>query len=112
VKGQPCVSKSFVSSPFCSSSLQKLRRSRPHTPRKSIRAGKLIDADADRVRAKRMILVRGVKIETVGENLTVPAGATVINLSKMAVLPLKPGKYADISAVSGNCSMTSGCSKT
>jgi hypothetical protein len=77
-----------------------------------IRAGKLIDMDADRVRAKRMILVRGVKIETVGENLTVPAGATVINLSKMAVLPLKPGKYADISAVSGNCSMTSGCSKT
>jgi len=34
-----------------------------------------------------MILVRAGKIEAVGENLAVPAGATVIDLSKMTVLP-------------------------
>ncbi len=34
-----------------------------------------------------MIVVRGAKIEAVGENLAVPAGATVIDLSKMTVLP-------------------------
>src|SRR5712664_4948889 len=52
-----------------------------------IRAGKLIDVDAGRVQANQMILVRAGKIEAVGENLAVPAGATVIDLSKMTVLP-------------------------
>src|SRR5437879_5762421 len=52
-----------------------------------IRAGKLVDVDAGRVLANQMILVRGGKIEAVGEHLTVPAGATLIDLSKMTVLP-------------------------
>ena len=52
-----------------------------------IRAGKLIDVDAGRVQTNQMILVRGGKIEAMGENLPVPAGATVIDLSKMTVLP-------------------------
>jgi len=52
-----------------------------------IRAGKLVDVDAGRVLANQMILVRGGKIEAIGEHLTVPAGATLIDLSKMTVLP-------------------------
>jgi imidazolonepropionase-like amidohydrolase len=52
-----------------------------------IRAGKLIDVDAGRVQANQMILVRGGKIESIGENLPIPSGATVIDLSKMTVLP-------------------------
>src|SRR6266436_2356409 len=52
-----------------------------------IRAGKLIDVEAGRVQTNQMILVRGGRIEAVGENLTVPAGAAVIDLSKMTVLP-------------------------
>ena len=52
-----------------------------------IRAGKLIDVDAGRVQANQMILVRGGKIEAIGENLPVPTGAAVIDLSKMTVLP-------------------------
>jgi imidazolonepropionase-like amidohydrolase len=52
-----------------------------------IRAGKLVDVDAGRVLTNQMLLVRGGKIETIGENLSVPAGATVIDLSKMTVLP-------------------------
>jgi len=52
-----------------------------------IRSGKLVDVDASRVLTNQMLLVRGGKIEAVGENLPVPAGATVIDLSKMTVLP-------------------------
>lgn len=53
----------------------------------AIRAGRLLDVDAGRVLANQVILVRGEKIEAVGENLAIPAGAAVIDLSKMTVLP-------------------------
>jgi len=39
------------------------------------------------VQTNQMILVRGGKIEAIGENLPIPAGAAVIDLSKMTVLP-------------------------
>jgi len=52
-----------------------------------IRAGKLIDVDAGRVQTNQMILVRGGKIEAMGENLPIPSGAAMIDLSKMTVLP-------------------------
>jgi len=52
-----------------------------------IRAGRLVDVDAGRVLTSQMLLLRGGKIEAMGENLSVPAGATVIDLSKMTVLP-------------------------
>ena len=52
-----------------------------------IRAGRLVNVDAGRLQTNQMIVVRGGKIEAVGENLPVPAGATVIDLSKMTVLP-------------------------
>jgi len=52
-----------------------------------IRAGKLVDVDAGRGLANQMIVVRGGKIEAIGENLSLPAGATVIDLSKMTILP-------------------------
>ena len=52
-----------------------------------IRAGKVIDVDAGRVQANQIILVRGGKIEAMGENLPIPAGVIVIDLSKMTVLP-------------------------
>jgi imidazolonepropionase-like amidohydrolase len=53
----------------------------------AIRAGKFIDVEAGRVLANQIILVRGTKIEAVGANVTIPDGATVIDLSKMTVLP-------------------------
>src|SRR6202521_5217713 len=52
-----------------------------------IRAGKLVDVDSGRMLTNQMLVVRDGKIEALGENLTVPAGATVIDLSKMTVLP-------------------------
>src|SRR5580700_3208027 len=53
----------------------------------AIRAGNLVDVDAGRVLSNQIILVRGGKIEAVGENLAAPAGAIVVDLSKMTVLP-------------------------
>jgi imidazolonepropionase-like amidohydrolase len=52
-----------------------------------IRAGKLLDVVAGRMQTNQMILVRGDKIEAIGENLPTPPGAAVIDLSKMTVLP-------------------------
>ena len=52
-----------------------------------IRAARLVDVDAGRVLTNQMLVVRGGKIEAIGENLSVPGGATVIDLSKMTVLP-------------------------
>src|SRR3981081_3754851 len=53
----------------------------------AIRAGKLIDVDAGRVLSNQTILIRDGKIESVGENLAIPSGATTVDLSKMTVLP-------------------------
>jgi imidazolonepropionase-like amidohydrolase len=52
-----------------------------------IRAGRLVDVETGNTLTNQMILVRGGKIEAVGENLSVPAGATVLDLSRMTVLP-------------------------
>ena len=57
------------------------------SPVTAIRAGKLVDVEAGRLLTNQVILVRGGKIEAVGENLPIPAGASVIDLSKMTVLP-------------------------
>ncbi len=53
----------------------------------AIRAGNFIDVVAGRSLENQLILVRGAKIEAVGANLSVPDGATVIDLSGMTVLP-------------------------
>ena len=53
----------------------------------AIRAGKFIDVVHGRVLTDQIILVRGSKIEAVGPNLSVPADAVQIDLSKMTVLP-------------------------
>ena len=53
----------------------------------AIRAGKFIDVQTGRVLTNQVILVRGTKIESVGSNVSVPAGVKVIDLSNMTVLP-------------------------
>jgi imidazolonepropionase-like amidohydrolase len=52
-----------------------------------IRTGKLVDVDSGRMLTNQMLVVRDGKIEAMGENLFVPAGAIVIDLSRMTVLP-------------------------
>src|ERR1700690_2188575 len=53
----------------------------------AIRAGKLIDPDSGTVLTNQTILIRDNKIEAVGNNLTIPSNAKIIDLSKMTVLP-------------------------
>lgn len=53
----------------------------------AIKAGKLIDPDQGTTVANQVILIRGNKIEAIGADVTIPAGATVIDLSRMTVLP-------------------------
>src|SRR6202171_4362137 len=57
------------------------------SPVTGVRAGKLLDVDAGRVLSNQGIVIRNGKVESVGENLAIPADATVIDLSKMTVLP-------------------------
>ena len=52
-----------------------------------IKAGWLIDPETGTAAANQLILVEGEKIAAVGPNLAIPAGATVIDLSQLTVLP-------------------------
>jgi imidazolonepropionase-like amidohydrolase len=52
-----------------------------------VNAGRLVDPDEGTVATDQVIVIRGNKIEAVGAELAIPAGATVIDLSKMTVLP-------------------------
>jgi imidazolonepropionase-like amidohydrolase len=52
-----------------------------------IKAGRLIDPDAGQILTNQIIVIRGNKVEAVGEHLPVLAGANVIDLSHATVLP-------------------------
>src|SRR4030095_16113521 len=53
----------------------------------AIKAGRLIDPETGTAATNQVILVQGEKITAVGSNLSIPAGATVIDLGKLTVLP-------------------------
>jgi imidazolonepropionase-like amidohydrolase len=52
-----------------------------------VKAGKLIDPDTGMVLTDQTIIIRNNRIEKVGAGLAEPAGAKMIDLSKMTVLP-------------------------
>jgi imidazolonepropionase-like amidohydrolase len=53
----------------------------------AIRAGHLVDPDSGTVLADQIILIRDSKIEKVGKGIDIPVKATIVDLSKMTVLP-------------------------
>jgi imidazolonepropionase-like amidohydrolase len=61
----------------------------PTAPVTVIRAGSLIDPRAEAPKRNQVIVIRGERVEAVGDAATVqiPAGATVIDLSNSTVLP-------------------------
>jgi imidazolonepropionase-like amidohydrolase len=60
----------------------------PSTPRVVVvRAGRLIDPATGSIARDQVIVIRGNKFEAIGPGLTVPAGAEVIDLSGLTVLP-------------------------
>lgn len=57
------------------------------SPTTVIKAGRLVDVESGRVDENVIILVEGNKIQKVGKDITIPEGATVIDLSQKTVLP-------------------------
>lgn len=53
----------------------------------AIRAGKVVDPATGTVTSNQTILVEGQDIKAIGADVKIPAGATVIDLSKQTVLP-------------------------
>src|SRR5437879_7049720 len=53
----------------------------------AIRAGRLLDPEAGRMLQNQIIVVEGTRFRDVGPNVAIPAGARVIDLSQMTVLP-------------------------
>ena len=53
----------------------------------AIKAGRLIDPETATVTTNQIILIEGERIKAVGGNLAIPTGATIIDLSKLTVLP-------------------------
>lgn len=53
----------------------------------AVKAGRLVDPDSGTVLSDQVILIRDHRIAEVGKGLAIPAGAKVIDLSAMTVLP-------------------------
>ena len=53
----------------------------------AIKAGKLLDPETGKTTSNQIILVEGTKIKEIGGNVSIPAEAKVIDLSKATVLP-------------------------
>jgi imidazolonepropionase-like amidohydrolase len=66
-----------------------VRAQRAATPEivTAIKAGHVIDVENGRVLDKQIILLRGRKIESIGSDVKIPAGARVLDLSTKTVLP-------------------------
>ena len=53
----------------------------------AIRAGRLVDPETGTATANQIILVEGERIKEIGSGVTIPAGAEVIDLSRLTVVP-------------------------
>lgn len=53
----------------------------------AIKAGRLVDTESGTVKTNQVLLVENGKIKSIGENTNIPAGATIIDLSRSTVLP-------------------------
>lgn len=52
-----------------------------------IKAGRLIDPETGTATTNQVIIIEGERIKAVGSNLAIPPGASVIDLSRLTVLP-------------------------
>ena len=59
----------------------------PTGPVTAIRAGRLVDPETGTVATNQVILVQGGRFTAIGANVPVPAGAQVIDLSSLTVVP-------------------------
>jgi len=79
----------FVVSSAAQQQTQAQKENRQAESWTAIRAGSVIDGKSDRPRRDQVIVIHGNRIESVTDAATakIPAGATVIDLSKTTVLP-------------------------
>ncbi|MBK8465600.1 MAG: amidohydrolase family protein [Chloracidobacterium sp.] len=63
---------------FCSSAFAQIT---------AIKAGRIVDTESGTSKTNQILLVENGKIKSIGENITIPAGATIIDLSTSTVLP-------------------------
>jgi len=63
------------------------QQSNPSDSITAIKAGHLVDVESGRVLDKQIILVRRGKIEAIGSDVKIPAGAKILDLSNQTVLP-------------------------
>jgi imidazolonepropionase-like amidohydrolase len=65
------------------------RGAAPGGPQKltALRAGRLVDPETGAAAANQIILVEGERIKEIGANVTIPAGAEVIDLSRLTLVP-------------------------
>jgi imidazolonepropionase-like amidohydrolase len=59
----------------------------PSPPITAIKAGRLIDPETGSASNNQVIIIEDERIKAVGANLSIPVGATVIDLSKLTVMP-------------------------
>src|SRR5689334_18744335 len=59
----------------------------PTGPVTAIRAGRLVDPETGTIANNQVILVQGNRFTAVGATVPIPAGAQVIDLSNLTVLP-------------------------
>ncbi|MGA9997108.1 MAG: amidohydrolase family protein [Pyrinomonadaceae bacterium] len=53
----------------------------------AIRAGRLVDPESGNVSSNQIILVENGKVKAVGSDVQIPAGATIVDLSRSTVMP-------------------------
>jgi imidazolonepropionase-like amidohydrolase len=76
-----CISKllfTLIMLVFCSTAFAQVT---------AIKAGRLVDPESGTVKTNQVLLVENGKIKSIGENINIPVGAVVIDLSKSTVLP-------------------------
>ncbi len=82
----PLLSLLLIVSALSMLSLQSTARSQ--APKvTALRAGRLIDVKSGNVTTNAVILVEGSRIKAVGQNVQIPAGAEIIDLGSMTVMP-------------------------
>ena len=53
----------------------------------AIKAGRMVDTESGTVKSNQILLIENGRIRSIGENVAIPAGSNVIDLSKSTVLP-------------------------
>jgi imidazolonepropionase-like amidohydrolase len=59
----------------------------PATPLTAVRAGRVLDPESGQLLANQTILIEGTRIREIGANISIPAGAQIIDLSNLTVMP-------------------------